>query len=285
MKKNIGRAVFVLLSVAAFLQSGRCSRSRVGEADTIFVDTIMVTPSPESIWRNNVSAIGYPTIPDSVPSQLIERICYSMSYNAETRQPNWVMWQLDGEHVMKRKENVWHEYRADESVPDSIRATLEDYAGSGYDRGHMCPGGDCNWTDEGRNETFVLSNMCPQNPNLNRGDWKEIENACRRWAQKYGRVYVVCGPMFFKSEQHQRIGPNQIPVPEAFFKVVLCIDDSVPKGIGFICRNTDGNRKKDFYVNTIRQVERITGYRFFTNLPDDTRNTVYDMDSIGIWDK
>ena len=57
----------------------------------------------------------------------------------------------------------------------------------------MCPGGDCNWDDEGRDETFVLSNMCPQNPQLNRGDWKEIEMACRKWAQKYGSIYIVCG--------------------------------------------------------------------------------------------
>jgi endonuclease G len=79
------------------------------------------------------------------------------------------------------------------------------------------------------------------------------------------------------------IGPHQIPVPEAFFKVVLCVDSSNPKGIGFICRNTDGNRKKDFYVNSIRQVERVTGYQFFPNLDDSIRSVVYDMDDISIW--
>ena len=67
------------------------------------------------------------------------------------------------------------------------------------------------------------------------------------------------------------------------FKVVLCIDGPTPKGIGFICRNTDGNRKKDFYVNTIRQVERITGYQFFPNLSDSLKNLVYDMDDINVW--
>ena len=147
----------------------------------------------------------------------------------------------------------------------------------------MCPGGDCNWNDDGRYETFLLSNMCPQNPNLNRGDWKEIEIACRKWAKMYGCIYIVCGPIFFKSQDHERIGPNRIPVPEAFFKVILYAGTSSPKGIGFICRNTDGNRKKDFYVNSIKQVERVTGYKFFTNLDDSIKEKVFDMDDINQW--
>lgn len=227
--------------------------------------------------------VGLPVIADSIPSLLIERRCYTVSYNKNTRQPNWVMWQLTGEHVMPKKDGVWNEYREDTGMAADIRITLQDYASSGYDRGHMCPGGDCNWDDEGRDETFLLSNMCPQNPNLNRGDWKEIEIACRKWAEKYGCVYIVCGPIFMKSQQHERIGPNRIPVPEAFFKVVLCAGPSAPKGIGFICRNTDGNKKKDFYVNSIRQVERVTGCRFFSSLDNTVKETVYDMDDISEW--
>ncbi len=164
-------------------------------------------------------------------------------------------------------------------LPANCRATLEDYAGSGYDRGHICPGGDCNWDDEGRDETFLLPNICPQNPNLNRGDWKEIELVCRKWAKQYGSIYIVSSPLFLKSQEHERIGPHQIPVPEAFFKVILCTG-ATPKGIGFICRNTDGNRKKDFYVNSIRQVERVTGYRFFPLFDSAVRDSVFDMDNL-----
>lgn len=254
------------------------------------VNTSAVADSLEETQANvsrevcsTLSDVGCPVIPDSIPYKLIEKYCYNVSYNAKTRQPNWVMWQLTEDHVMQRKEGVWNEYREDEDLPLEIRATLEDYASSGYDRGHMCPGGDCNWDDGGRDETFLLSNMCPQNPNLNRGDWKEIEMACRKWAKQYGNIYIVCGPIFLKSQKHKRIGPNQIPVPEAFFKVVLCAEPSNPKGIGFICRNTDGNRKKDFYVNSIRQVERVTGYRFFPNIAESIKKAVYDMDDLNEW--
>lgn len=227
--------------------------------------------------------VGFPVISDTIPSIILERTCYTVSYNAKTRQPNWVMWQLAGEHVMKKKEGVWNEYREDSELSRKIRSTLDDYASSGYDKGHMCPGGDCNWDDKGRDETFLLSNICPQNPNLNRGDWKEIELACRKWAQIHGSVYVVCGPIFFKSQEHEKIGSHRIPIPEAFFKVVLCTNNYDPKGIGFICRNTDGNRKKDFYVNSIRQIERVTGYKFFPNLDDSIKSMVYDMYDINVW--
>lgn len=275
---------YISLVLLFFLQScSMCSHTNQEERQECKnVSEEILNDSIVSQWAS-IADIGYPSIADSIPSEIYERICYSISYNDSTRQPNWVMWQLLGEHVMKRKEGVWHDYMEDPNIKEENRATLADYYSSGYDRGHMCPGGDCNWSDEGRYETFFLSNMCPQNPNLNRGDWKEIEIACRQWAQKYGCVYIVCGPIFLKSQEHVRIGSNMIPVPEAFFKVIVCLDELSPKGIGFICRNTDGNRKKDFYVNSIRQVERITGYKFFTCLNNAVREAVFDMDDINNW--
>ena len=280
MNKRLQNGI-VLLCIL-FRSCSMCSQQNVNTS--VVTDSLEETQANVSreVW-STLPEVGYPVIPDSIPDKLLVRYCYTVSHNARTRQPNWVMWQLTEDHVMQRKEGVWNEYREDENLPLEIRATLEDYASSGYDRGHMCPGGDCNWDDEGRDETFVLSNMCPQNPNLNRGDWKEIEMACRKWAKQYGNIYIVCGPIFLKSQQHERIGPNQIPVPEAFFKVVLCSESSTPKGIGFICRNTDGNRKKDFYVNSIRQVERVMGYRFFPQLDDSIKSAVYDMGDINVW--
>ena len=268
---------FVLLFIT-FQSCSMCSQQNV---DTSVVSDCLDESQrceAREVW-STLLEVGYPVISDTIPDIRLERYCYTVSYNAKTRQPNWVMWQLTNEHVMPKKAGVWNEYREDYEIDEGDRATLADYSLSGYDRGHMCPGGDCNWDEEGRDETFVLSNMCPQNPNLNRGDWKEIEMACRKWAQQYGNIYIVCGPIFLKSQQHKRIGNNQIPVPEAFFKVVLCAEPFNYKGVGFICRNTDGNRKKDF----IRQVEKITGYMFFPNLNDSIKDIVYDMNDTNEW--
>ena len=286
---------FALLLVLVVFQSCRmCSHHRDYDTysieysdDSLYYEESGYNDDSENEKRavewSNLQDVGYPVIADSIPSIFIERYCYSESYNGRTLQPNWVMWQLKDEHIMQKKEGVWNDFRDDLELPSDIRASVDDYELSGYDKGHMCPGGDCNWDDIGRDETYIMSNICPQNPNLNRGDWKEIELACRKWAKQYGNIYIVCGPVFFKSQQHVLIGANQVPVPEAFFKVVLCIDSDTPKGIGFICRNTDGNRKKDFYVNSIKQVERVTGYKFFPNLNDSVKSVTFDMDDINEW--
>ena len=277
------KLIYLAILFLVFFQSCSMCSSKKMDSAVVSNDSESVVESEYRESWSTLPDVGYPVILDTIPVVLLERYCYSVSYNKLTRQPNWVMWQLTGEHVIPKKDGIWNEYRDDIELPSEIRSTLDDYASSGYDRGHMCPGGDCNWDDIGRDETYVLSNMCPQNPNLNRGDWKEIEMAWRKWAKQYGNIYIVCGPIFLKSQQHERIGPNQIPVPEAFYKVVLCSESLTPKGIGFICRNTDGNRKKDFYVNSIRQVERVTGYRFFPNLEDSIKSLVYDMDDINNW--
>ena len=126
-------------------------------------------------------------------------------------------------------------------------------------------------------ESFLLSNVCPQHPTLNSGVWNQIEIACRTWAERYGEIYIVSGPVFYNQE-HETIGPNEIVVPEAFFKVILCLNGK-PKGIGFVCRNTGNSEKKELYVNSISQVERITKIKFFPNLKEPVAEKVkYDAE-------
>ena len=108
-----------------------------------------------------------------------------------------------------------------------------------------------------------------------------MENACRRWAHQYGKVYVVCGPILYKGK-HKTIGKNKVVVPEAFFKVVLCMEGT-PKAIGFIYKNEDGNRPKGDYVNSVDEVERITGIDFFPSLPDDVEKKVEKTASPEDW--
>ena len=217
-----------------------------------------------------------------VSEQILYRKGYTVSYNKDTKIPNWVAWHLTAEHVTgpyRRPGGAWHE---DQDVPQP-RATFADYRDGIWSRGHMCPAGDNKWDRDAMYDTFLLTNCSPQHANLNSGVWNQIEMSCRRWAEKYGDIYIVCGPILFRHE-HETIGPNKIVVPEAFFKVVLCLNGS-PKGIGFICRNTDGSRAKDFYVNSISQVERITGMTFFPDLPKDIAEDVKSQADLGKWDE
>lgn len=220
------------------------------------------------------------TSPKGTPEQILKRTGYVASYNKTTLLPNWVAWHLTAERTEGSAKRSGVDFAEDTEVPEP-RATDWDYYNSGYDRGHMCPAADNKWTKKAMEESFLFTNMCPQNGNLNRGDWNEMEMACRKWAKKYGDLYIVCGPILYKGK-HKTIGKNKVVVPEAFFKVVLRTGDD-PQAIGFIYKNTSGNRPKDSYVNTVDEVERITGIDFFPSLPDDVEKKVEAECDLGLW--
>lgn len=220
------------------------------------------------------------TSPKGTPEQILERTGYVASYNKTTLLPNWVAWHLTAERTEGSAKRSGVDFAEDTEVPEP-RATDWDYYNSGYDRGHMCPAADNKWSKKAMEESFLFTNMCPQNGNLNRGDWNEMEMACRKWAKKYGDLYIVCGPILYKGK-HKTIGKNKVVVPEAFFKVVLRTGDD-PQAIGFIYKNTSGNRPKDSYVNTVDEVERITGIDFFPSLPDYVEKKVEAECDLGLW--
>ena len=225
------------------------------------------------------SDIELPTPLNNGTELILRRVGYTVSYNPEWKIPNWVAWHLTANHAdgdVKR----FSSYLEDEDVP-CPRATPEDYKRSGWSHGHMCPAGDNKWDRKAMRETFLLTNMCPQDRSLNSGLWNSIEMDCRRWAKQYGDIYIVCGPVFMNRE-HETIGPNGVFVPEAFFKVILCLQGK-PKAIGFVVRNNEGKKKRDQFINTVDDVERITGIDFFPALPDDIESEVEAYANIDDW--
>lgn len=211
---------------------------------------------------------------------ILKRTGYTVSYNQETKIPNWVAWHLTAEHADGPVRRFGGGYLEDTDVPQP-RATRDDYYGSYWSHGHMCPAGDNKWDRKAMRETFLLTNMCPQDRSLNSGLWNRIEMDCRQWAKKFGDVYIVCGPVLLNRE-HETIGANKVVVPEAFFKVILCLKGT-PKAIGYVVRNNEGKKKRDQFINSVDEVERITGYDFFPALPDDIENEVEAHASIDDW--
>lgn len=274
---------FVVLSSCDFLERNKPLVNEVGRA---LVDEIEnsqrsggVADAASAPVAGGDELLSQDT-PDGVPEQMLRRTGYTASYNKTTKLPNWVAWHLTADRTTGPAKRSGVDFQADMDVP-APRAEDSDYYGSGYDRGHMCPAADNKYSEKAMEESFLFTNMCPQNGNLNRGDWNEMEQACRRWAKEYGGVYVVCGPILYKGK-HKTIGKNKVVVPEAFFKVVLRTGEN-PKAIGFIYKNAEGNRPKGDYVNTVDEVERITGIDFFPELPDDVENKVEATADIADW--
>lgn len=202
--------------------------------------------------------------------QILVRKSYIVSYNKNWRIPNWVAWRLSPEHVdgdVPRRNSFREDMQV--GIP---RATPADYKGSGWSRGHMCPSGDNKWDAEANHETFLMTNICPQDARLNSGLWNSIEMDCRKWAKKHGDLFIVCGPLPLRPG-YETIGENKVAVPKSFFKVILNLGKK-PKGFGFVVKNNGGEKKSDLYYNSIRQVERLTGYDFFPLLPDSLEDLV-----------
>ncbi len=262
--------------------NGNSLKSVIEETKTIAAESGNTSGAKESEAAvETPDGVEIPAPLSGTPEQILQREGYTVSYNATTMQPNWVAWQLTESRTEGTAKRGDYPFTADEEV-DEPRVDTYDYRSSGYDRGHMCPAGDNKWSAKAMEQSFLMTNICPQAPSLNRGDWNEMEIACRKWAKREGTLYVVCGPIFYRSA-HKRIGAHKVPVPEAFFKVVLSTSGT-PKAIGFIYKNGDGNRPKGDYVNTVDDVERITGIDFFPALPDDVEKRVEASCNLDDWE-
>ena len=216
-------------------------------------------------------ALEIPVMQSRTGGQLIKRKGYTLSYNADYKTPQWVAWELTG------KETKGKEERTDKFLPDpdvrGAKAYSNDYTKSGYDRGHMAPAADMKWSKKAMEESFYMSNICPQNQKLNRDDWGDLEELCRSWARKYGTVYIACGPIYDK-KQPKRIGEHRVAVPDRFFKVVLIYNRKSPIAMGFLFDNKAHHQALEKYMVSVDSVEKVTGMDFFSKLPDNVENRI-----------
>ena len=225
------------------------------------------------------------------PEQLLRRKGYTTSYNSQTKNPNWVAWHLTKAHTYgnyQRKNEVF----AEDMDVKAPRASDRDYYNSRYDRGHMCPAGDNKWDQQAMTESFLFTNVCPQNHGLNKYEWNDLEILCRDWAREYGAIDIVCGPLYSSkgerfrvgtSEPQQKtIGRDKVWVPDAFFKVVLCRQGR-PKAIGFVYRNEGVKQRMEEAVCSVDDVEAMTGIDFFPALDDAMERRVEAEARLGDW--
>ncbi len=200
---------------------------------------------------------------------LLEKPQYALSYNCETGIPNWVSWQLDRSWLGSVDRS--NDFRPDSNLPNGCYAVRpSDYRGSGYDRGHMTPSGDRTKTQSDNSETFLMTNMIPQAPSNNREVWRELESYERDLIQEFGNkaVYIVAGGLGSIST----IG-HDVTIPETTWKVILILDaDGNPtQTLAANMPNDESIKHTDWsdYIVTVDELEELTGYDFFEELPDD----------------
>ena len=194
--------------------------------------------------------------------ELVHHTYYSLSYSEQHEQAEWVFYEIKKERILGLVSRT-DDFRIDKKI-SSNSANLSDYKGSGFDRGHLAPAGDMSFSTTAMSESFLLSNMSPQNASFNRGVWKKLESLVRNWGTN-SSIYVVTGPIL--NSCSTSIGGNNVCVPNYFYKVIY--DPQNQKMISFILPNKKGNKSLNKYVCTTDSLEKITNIDFFPILENN----------------
>ena len=202
-------------------------------------------------------------LPESNTGQVVRHTHYTLSYDEDHEQAEWVAYQLT--EASLKVPNV---PRAKRFNPDPMVETRSahhrDYTRSGYSRGHLAPAGDMAFDTEAMQESFYMSNMSPQKSGMNGGIWNELEETVRDWAYHNDEVYVVTGPVLTKNHIIKTIGKtSDISVSDLFYKVVLDYSQPEVKAIGFLIPNAVSDKPLTDYVVTVDSVEAVTGIDLF----------------------
>jgi endonuclease G len=224
-----------------------------------------LTDNSENTENHQVDIIEIPAKIKGRTEQIITHTGYTVSYNSDWKTPNWVAYELTKEEV-EGSVPRYDTFLPDPEVSYENSATTGDYSKSGWDRGHMAPAGDMKWSEQAMKESFYLSNICPQNKNLNGGVWNDLEIQVRELARQKGKIYVVCGPIMSKNPK--TIGTNKVAIPDAFFKVLLQNDNDNWYAIAFMYANKSGRKPLSTYAMSVEDIQMITDIDFFPALPD-----------------
>ena len=235
-------------------------------------------PAPKiEVQANGLTDVKLPAGMKNVVCQYSGFTSY---FNPETHIPNCVAYEIiesetTGDEPRKKS------FEADHTIDGCAESS--DYRNSGYDRGHMAPAADMKWSKEAMEESFLMTNICPQVKSLNSGIWHRLEQRVREWATRDSSIIVVCGPIFTPGKPVEQIGEIGVAVPHRFFKALYAPGRNI--GIAFIFDNDKVKGELRKYAVTIDSVERETGLDLFYNLPDDIENEVENQCNYKLWEK
>lgn len=207
----------------------------------------------------------------AVTEQLIAHSGYTVSYNDKWLICNWVAYKMNTDRLTQVVNRI------DNYIPDpavtGASADNSDYRGiQPYSRGHLVPSADMRWSVESQQECSYLSNIAPQDADLNNGLWNRIEQYVRNNVKNWGTVYICTGPIV--EPGYTTVGVHKVVVPQKFFKVLLRHNKDHWAAIGFVVNNESCSGNMFNYAVSVDDVESLTGHDFFYNLPDSIETVI-----------
>ena len=265
-----------IVAIAIILASCRQPQLPFGSQPSGNINLLMGNPSNATANPNNSE------------NYLIDRPQYSLSYSKKKGIPNWVAWELNLTWLgdAHRVGN----FAPDEALPaDWERVKPADYTGSGFDRGHMTNSEDRSRSPEDNIPTFLMTNIIPQSPDNNRGVWVKLENYSRQLAKSGKELFIISGGHgqggIGSKGPKATVGRGKVLVPAVTWKVILVLDkpnsgvagvDKNTRTIAVIVPNKQGIEGTPWrqYLTSVDEVQKLTGYQFFTNVPPDIRSKI-----------
>lgn len=208
-----------------------------------------------------------------------EKRNYSMLYDAAGRIALWVAYPLCGDYIGSGRTDAWG---YDPKIPDEYEPLLNHgWPERGFDRGHQIPSGSRNANTAMNRQTFYYTNMTAQVSRFNQGLWANLENRVRGFVSVCDTLYVVTGPIFDSGEPERWTednAGNPVAVPDGYFKAVLSynISTSTYYSVAFVYDNEEYSRSNPTASDmcSVSEVEAITGFTFFNNLPQSVARSV-----------
>lgn len=204
---------------------------------------------------------------------------FALSYNRVRGTANWTAWTLT-ESDMGAVDRA-NDFRPDSTLPNGFyRVTPNDYTNSGYDRGHLCPSADRTASPESNSQTFLMTNIAPQTPDLNREVWGNLENDSRTLVKQGNDLYIIAG-LYGEAGKLK----NKVTVPTNYWKIIVVLPDGIENAanisadarvIAVDMPNINGIKGENWrkYRTTVRSIEQKTGLNLFSNLPANVQSAL-----------
>lgn len=200
---------------------------------------------------------------------ILKNKVYYSAYSEKRRNPLWVAYRLDlceKRNKLSRPSGFQTDFRTKAKVDQKT------YSKAGYDKGHMCPNSAIasRYGKEAQKETFLMLNICPQKPLLNREVWERLERLEDGYANKFDSIYVITGPIF---DEHVELLKKTVEIPDSFFKILVDEEKGKMRVLPFIIpQNVTGKEVLNDYLTSVDDIEKKTGLDFFAPLDDEYEN-------------
>lgn len=217
-------------------------------------------------------------VPRGMNDTLVRYGAFDVHFNSERGIANCALYELVNNELYGTVERG-NEFTADPGVKGC--PLPEDYAGSGFDRGHLVPAGDLKWNGTAMLQSFMLTNVGPMHKALNEGGWAKLEEKVREWTARDSALLVFTGPVV--SDGDTTLASGRVKVPSAYYKVILAPCVRPMRVIAFIYPNGHSGGRLQQYAVSVDEVERRTGLDFFPTLPPEEQQRLESPINLGAW--